>query len=213
MGTGIMTWHIYQNCVQPVALNNGAFVFPMTDRITTGSLFATFGSAIIAVFTLYTSRYLSGFQKSLVILTQELAGRDGGMPVRLRRPFMPRVSRTRTSGEDQFFGVESAQIHFQIGANSQIFSFPTTETEFKELPILLDYLRMKWLRGRYLSSLRSPEQISEYPAWDCVMSIYRNVVLYKASYFFVWTGVCFVLQSILFTFFYADFYHLFEIFH
>ncbi len=210
IGTGTITWCVYQNCVDSHLLEDGTYIFPMISCITTGSLFATFGSAIIAVFTLYTSKYMTGFQECLAILSQDLAGANSGRAIKHRYPFIPRVSRIRTSQKDQFYGAESAIIQFRAESFNQVtFLLPTTVTEFKDLPILLSYLRMKQLRSSYLSSLSSSGQISEYPAWDCVMAIYRNILFYKASYFCVWIGVCFVLQSILFAFFYSDLYLFF----
>lgn len=205
-GSGVITWRIYQSCVEPVIQESGAYYFPMIDRITTGSLFATFGSAIIAVFTLYTTRYLSNFQECLLILMQELAAEDTDGALRRRWTFIPRVSRTRCAGESQYFGIESAQIEFLIGDTFQTFSLPTTEADFKDLPILSSFLYMKLLRKQYLSSLDTAERLAEYPAWDCAAAIYRSILLYKMCYYFVWVGVCFVFQSILFTFFYSAFY-------
>lgn len=205
-GTGIITWAIYQNCVTPSVLADGTYQFSMGERITTGSLFATFGSAIIAVFTLYTSRYLSNFCNALGILMLELAPEDSEGVVKQRWAFMPRVSRTRFSSEEQFFGVESVKIQFAIEHFWTEFPLPTTETDFKDLPLLSSYLQMKYLRKRYLTYLQSENLLDEYPAWDCVMAIYRNILFYKACYLCVWIGVCFVLQSILFTFFYSEFY-------
>lgn len=207
-GTGIITWAIYQNCVTPSVLADGTYQFSMGERITTGSLFATFGSAIIAVFTLYTSRYFSNFHSALGILMLELAPEDSEGVVKQRWAFMPRVSRTRFSGEEQFFGVESVKIQFAIDRVWMEFPLPTTETDFKDLPLLSSYLQMKRMRKRYLTYLQNETLLDEYPAWDCVMAIYRNILFYKACYFCVWIGVYFVLQSILFTFFYGEFYCL-----
>ena len=206
VGSGAVTWWIYQSCVEPVIQEDGAFYFPMISRITTGSLFATFGSAIIAVFTLYTARYLSNFQECLLILMQELAAEDTDGALWRRWAFIPRVSRARYAGESRYFGIESAQIEFQIGSTTRAFFLPTTEADFKDLPILSSFLCMKLLRKQYLSGLDTVERLSEYPAWDCVTAIYRNILLYKICWYCVWIGVCFVLQSILFTFFYSTFY-------
>jgi len=206
VGSGLVTWIIYQNCVEPVVQKDGSYCFPMISRITTGSLFATFGSAIIAVFTLYTARYLSNFQECLLILMQDLAAEDTGGSLQRRWLFIPRIRQTHRAGESQFFGVESVRIEFLIRDTPRSFLLPTTEADFKDLPILSSFLRMKWLRRQYLSGLDTVERLSEYPAWDCVTAIYRNILLYKSCYFCVWIGVCFVLQSILFTFFYAVFY-------
>ena len=208
IGSGLATWYIYKNCIEPDILEDGAYFFSLLNRITTGSLFATFGSAIIAVFTLYTARYFTYFQDNLAILMENLAEKNIHGTAPRRWPFIPRVSRTRFAGENHIFGIESVQIQFQAESFCHSFPLPTTETDFKDLPILLSYLQMKALRKRYLAKLKTPEHLAEYPVWDCVMAIYRNIVLYKASWFFVWTGVCFVLQSIVFTFFYPCFYHL-----
>lgn len=207
IGSGLVTWHIYQNCVEPIVLENGTRSISLISCITTGSLFATFGSAIIAVFTLYTGRYFTCFQENLAILTENLAEESHHRTAPRRWPFIPRVSRTRFANETHFFGIESVQIQFQIGAFSHSFPLPTTEADFKDLPILLSYLEMKLIRKHYLTGLKSPEHLAEYPMWDCVMAIYRSILLYKASYFCVWIGVCFVLQSIVFTFFYPCFYN------
>jgi len=159
-----------------------------------------------AVFTLYTARYLSNFQECLLVLMQKLAEDDTDGVLWRRWAFIPRVSRTRCADKSQYFGIESAQIEFLIGTTSRTLPLPTTEADFKDLPILSSFLCMKLLRKQYLSGLDTVERLSEYPAWDCVTAIYRNILLYKICYYCVWVGVCFVLQSILFTFFYSDFY-------
>lgn len=206
VSSGVITLMVYQSCVNPTIQSDGLYWFSMTEQITTGSLFATFGSAIIAVFTLYTSKCLSDFSEALQILMLDLAPEDSGGIVKRRWAFIPRVSQVRFSGKAQFFGIESVQIQFQIENSQPIFPLPTTQADFKDLPLLSNYLYMKFLRKKYLSSLEAGDLMEEYPAWDCVMDIYRSVLLYKASYLGVWIGVCFVLQSILFTFFYPYFY-------
>lgn len=205
-GSGIVTWMVYQRCVHPEILANGLYGFSMSERITTGSLFATFGSAIIAVFTLYTGKYMACFGECLQTLMLELAPEDSGGVIKRRWAFLPRVSRTRVAGKAQFFGIEGVQIQFKIENSLHTFSLPTTQADFKDLPLLFNYLCMKFLRKAYLSSLEQRELMEEYPAWDCVMDIYRNVLLYKVSHLGVWIGVCLVLQSILFAFFYSAFF-------
>lgn len=209
VGSGLVTWQIYKSCVEPVPQGDGVYSIPVISCITTGSLFATFGSAIIAVFTLYTGRYFSSFQENLSILQEILAKKTADGTVPRRWPFIPRVSRARFSAGTHFFGAESVHIEFQADGFHQVFPLPTTEADFKDLPILFHYLYMKGLRKEYLSKLKSPDQLREYPVWDCVMGTYRGIFLYKASCFCVWIGVCFVLQSIVFTFLYPHFYHVF----
>lgn len=208
-GSGLITWQIYKSCVVPVLQEDGVYSIPIINCITTGSLFATFGSAVIAVFTLYTGRCFTNFQENLSILMENLMKKNAGGIAPRRWPFIPRISRARFSSETYFFGIESVHIEFRADNFHQIFPLPTTEADFKDLPILFHYLNMKALRKNYLSRLKSPDQLSEYPLWDCVIAIYREILLYKASCFCVWIGVCFVLQSIVFTFLYPHFCHIF----
>lgn len=205
-GSGIITWMIYQRCVPSCIETEDVLTFSMLDCITTGSLFATFGSAIIGVFTLFTGKYLNSFYENLSILTEELAPDETGAVKWKRWAFIPRISRKRFAGKTQYTGIENASFVFQIGTFEKTFALPTTETDFKELPVLFNLLRMKKSRKTYLSLLEATQLMEEYPAWDCLTSIYRSILLYRISYFFVWVGVCFVLQSIIFAFMYPVFY-------
>lgn len=207
-GSFTVTWIIYQDCVTPIIKADGTCSFSMLGCITTGSLFATFGSSVIAVFTLFASRYLAQFYEYLSILTHDMAS-DTLEEMKWKRwSFLPRVSRLRFPEKTEYLGLETAVVVFIIENFEQNFPLPTTEADFKELPILSSLLRMKGLRKKFLWILKRNELLSEYLAWDCMTAIYRNILLYRLSYFGVWIGVCLVLQSILFAFFYPAFYRI-----
>ena len=208
IGSGVITLMIYKMCITPSDAENGALYFSMMSRITTGSLFATFGSAIIAVFSLYTTRSLSSFKDCLGVLMQELARDDTHGDLWRRCSFIPRIQRTRIDGKDYFMGVDSVKISFHIGVDEKEMLLPTTLVDFGDIATLRYFIYMKILRKKYIEELVYREQLAEYPVWDCVTQIYEDVLMYKICYFCVWVGACFVFQSIIFTFFYPALYSL-----
>lgn len=208
LGCSAITWLIYYRCVLPLPSDDGSLHFALLERITTGSLFASFGSAIIAVFTLFTNRYLTSFYENLSILTKELVQDELGETSWRRWSFIPRLSKKHIGGEVHYIGIENVRFVFQTGVAQLVFPLPTTEADFSELPLLRNSFCMKRYKQSYLNHLYETQLLEEYPAWDCVAAIYRCALLYRASNYFVWVGVCFVLESILFTFFYPNLYAL-----
>ena len=203
-----VTWFVYSNSITPSIDSNGIAQFSLQDRIATSSLLATFGSSVIAVFTLFTSSALTRFQENSSILARELSQNELDETAWHRWPFIPRVNKQRIRGENHYFGINNAEVHFRANTFFKTFPLPTTEADFKETSALINFLRLKLFRKEYLSQLIALDLIVEYPAWDCVTDIYRSILRYRLCYFCVWIGVCFVLQSIVFTFSYPWFYSI-----
>lgn len=205
-GSWAVTWFVYRNSVPLSFQPDGTALFPLQDRITTSSLFATFGSAVIAVFTLFTASALTRFQEDTSILAKELSGDEPDNGAWRRWPFIPRVNRQRMNGETHYFGINNAEIHFRANTFFKVFPLPTTQADFKEVSSFFNFLCIKLYRKDYLEQLIALHLIKEYPAWDCVTDIYRSILCYRLCYLCVWIGVCFVLHSIAFAFFYPWFY-------
>ena len=208
IGSGIVTYLIYQQCISPVATLDGSITFSLSDSITTGALFATFGSAVIGVFTLFATQNLELFYENLAILNQDLASQELAHINWKRWPFIPRMGKLSFSGKSRYSGVNNASICFSTLRSEEIFPLPTTQAEFQELPILQCFLRMKLRRKSYLNYLDEAGVIDEYPVWDCICAIYKSILLYRFSYFCIYIAACFVLHSIVFSFFYSSFYEL-----
>lgn len=209
VGSWSITWFVYYNSITQSLDANGLASFSLQDRIATSSLFATFGSALIAVFTLFTSSSLTRFQEDLSILVRELTGNEIGDITWRRWPFIPHINKQRLAGKTQYFALRHATIYFHIGEFERSFPLPTTKADFAEVSALVHFLRLKRLRASYVNQLVDLNLIREYPAWDCVTDIYRRILYYRICYFCVWLGVCFVLESIIFAFLYPWFYSLF----
>lgn len=208
--TFIITWYVYFNSIIPtIGLDNIA-TFKLLDCITTGSLFATFGSAIVAVFSLYTTKYLTRFYDDVSILMQDL-NQEKNNPVPWKRwAFIPRISRIKFSSNHKFIGLSNAVIIFFL-CNKQVeFKLPTTETDIEEFAVLNSIIRMKHIKKGYFQALEVNSQIEEYPAWNCVYDLYKCALFYRVCNLCVWIGVCFVIQSIFFAFWYPQLYNYFS---
>ena len=208
VGSFIITWFVYSKSVFPPASTGGELIFSLQKQITTGSLFATFGSALIAVFTLFTGSSWSRFQEDLFILENELSGGIFRNASWKRWPFIPHVTKWSKGGAVRYFGVNTAKIRFKTGVLSQDFPLPTTEADFKDISVLVNYLQLRCLRKTYFAQL-TDTNMREYPAWDCVTDIYRSILYYRVCRLCVWIGVSLVLQSIAFAFFYPYLYQIF----
>ena len=126
-GSLIVTWFVYAKSVYPTIAPSeelpvtdtcGELTFSLQERITTGSLFATFGSALIAVFTLFTGSSWSRFQEDLFILENGLFGGKFHDFSWKRWPFIPRVTKWNTGRVARYFGVNTAKIRFKVGTLS-----------------------------------------------------------------------------------------------
>lgn len=209
--SGAATCVIYWKSMPTTVLDDTA-AYTLLDSITTGALFATFGSAVIAVFTLFTGQYLNLFYENLTILREDLAS-DELVNIQWKRwPFLSRVGKLPLSSRMRYSALNNASICFRIRNGQELFPLPTTLADFRELPILRSFLRMKQHRRAYLNYLEAVNAVDEYPAWDCVCTMYKNILLYRFCYACVWIGICFVCHSILFPFLYPSFYSYIDAF-
>lgn len=203
-GSCLATYAVYSRCISPVATPDGSVMIPLSDSISVGALFATFASAVIGVFTLFATQHLELFYENLTILWQDLASEELSNMNWKRWPFLPRMGKLPFLGKKRFSGVNNASICFTTIRSKEFFLLPSTLADFQELPILRSFLRMKLRRKSYLNYLSVAGLIDEYPAWDCLCAIYKSILLYRFSYFCIWIAACFILHSIMFSFFYAS---------
>ncbi len=195
---------IYLRCVFPVADADGAMVYSLSDSITTGALFATFGSAIISVFSLSASSYSNVFYENLTTLEENLLFPSLDKERWKQWSFLPRLGKLSIGKKVRYPGVNNASINFATAQGPMCFLLPTTQADFWELPAFRNFLCMKRHRNDYITYLNHKNAIEEYPAWDGLCAIYKNILAYRFSFGCIWIGACFVLESILFSFFYPS---------
>lgn len=203
-GTCVITYIVYLHCVLPVDTPDGSMTYLLSDSITTGALFATFGSAITGVFSLSATSGLNLFYENLTIFEQDLSSLASNETGWKRWSFLPRLDTMSINGKTQYLGINNASVCFTTAYGHVLFLLPTTQADFWELPVLRSFFRMKYHRNSYLNYLASEGSIEEYPAWDCLCAIYKNILAYRFSSCCIWIGACFVLESILFSFFYPS---------
>lgn len=202
LGTCSITYAIYLHCISPRTGPDNALFYSLSDSITTGALFATFGSAIIGVFTLSSASNLNLFSENLAVLEQELASSESGGTGWKRWPFLPRLSKIPIQGKKRHIGLRNASVCFKTTGGQVWFQLPTTQADFGELSVFRGFLRMKFHRAAYLDYLNRVNLTEEYPVWDCLCAMYKNILAYRFSNYCTWIGICFVLESIVFSFLY-----------
>lgn len=205
-GSWLATYTVYSRCISPVAIPDGSVIIPLLDCISVGALFATFASAVIGVFTLSATHNLELFHENLTVFCQELTSEELSNKNWKRWPFLPRMGKLPFRGNKRFSGVNNAIICFTTMQSEEVFLLPSTLADFQELPILRSFLRIKLHRKSYFNYLSAAGLIDEYPAWDCLCAIYKSILLYRFNCYCIWIAACFILQSIMFSFFYASFF-------
>lgn len=191
--TMYLTYLIFKECIDDITLMN---------CIPLGSIFATFGSAVVSVISLYCNKQSSFFQENLSALHEQIPDMSSWK----RWPFLKRYSRERTGfGKYNYYVLENPQITFRSEALCLTIALPTCTADFHDLPIVLNTLKMIRFYRYYSDSVvrnRDVRSQKDIFTFYCTLMIYRNIIRYKIGTFFMLIGSEFVLASIIFSFFY-----------
>lgn len=188
-----ITLIIYEKCITDITLK---------ECIPLGSIFATFGSAVISVASVYCSEQNSLFQENLAILRKQIPDLDSWE----RWPFLKRYTREKISFfQNNYYILLNPQITFKVNARNLSIPLPSCTADFKDLPVIINVMKMDCFRKHYLSfiySLHNIKKLEDLYIFDCILMIYKNIIKYKWSTAFIWVGGEFIFSSILFSFFY-----------
>lgn len=202
------TGYIFAKCISVTLSVSGNPKMLLEDCISLGSIFATFGSAIIAFLSLTSAHQLSGFQENVSILNETLS--QQGTPNWKRWGFLPRYSRERMADNSyQYYTLKNAELEFKTENKTIHIPIPSAEQDFKDLPVLYNWLKMYKNRKYYLLYVQKQLCIGDFITWDCLMSLYKNIIIYKISQFGIWIGTSYIINSIIFAFFYKNMYALY----
>ena len=195
-----ITFYVFQNCITSTVTQDGIMI-TLSECISLGSIFATFGSALIAVFSLYSAQQLSSFEEKISIMYEEFSKQN--YPCWKRWEFLPRYSREKLSnGDYKYFRLRNASLYFVFEQKELSVVIPTVRKDFIDLPILRNWFRLCIHKRKYISYVYMNECRDELVIWNCLHSIYNNIVLYRFCQFAVWIGSSFVINSIIHAFFY-----------
>lgn len=189
----IFTYKIFTICIQENSLQN---------TIALGSIFATFGSAIVAVASLCCNDFYVRFSDNVLVLQNKLLKEEQWT----RWTFVKRKSKKRLLDKDNYMQIlNNAQIEFNLGSHIVSIFVPTVRADFDDLPIFHQFFLMKKYNKQYETNLcnhASPEESYAFFIWDCIFDIYMQIVYYKICTYIIWVGYCFIGASLLFSFLY-----------
>lgn len=193
--TMYFTYVIFRECITDATLAN---------CIPLGSIFATFGSAVISVLSLYCGKQSSMFRENLSALHEQIPEMSSWK----RWPFQKRYGRERTGLRNfNYYTLKNPRITFRSGALRLTMALPTCTADFYDLPILLGTIKMAafYKHVSYAAfQTHNAGQQKDLFIFHCTWMIYRHIIRYKAGTFLMLAGSEFVLASILFSFYYEN---------
>lgn len=193
--TVYLTYLIFRECITDATLSN---------CIPLGSIFATFGSAVISVISLYCNKQIRSFHENLSALHEQIPNLSSWK----RWPFLKRYNREKAGAwKYNYYILKNPQITFKSDNLSLTVPLPTCSADFHDLPIFAYMLKMFCFHKRFSASLVKHRDIPEQKdifTFYCTLMIYRNIIRYKIGTLFMLIGSEFVLSSILFSFCYTS---------
>ena len=193
-----ITFFIFENCVCAIPQNLFSNLEP---TISLGAIFATFGSAIIAIYSLYCNEQLRRFHDTIDILQTSLLKTFTWN----RWQFLKRYHIAKHSQHYVCYCLINPSITFQNGKRNLELFIPYSKEDFYELPIYVSYFSILKFQKNYLLGLHDLKQMSfqsELILLNCLSYLFRNIINYKKGRFFMATGCCFIFNSIVFALFY-----------
>lgn len=196
-GTFFITLWIFQNCIIKIPEDIFSNLEP---PISLGAIFATFGSAILTVYSLDCNEQLRKFHETLATLQTDLLKTAPWK----RWQFLKRYHIVKYSHRYYCYSLTNPSIILQNNKRSLKLFIPYDKEDFYELPICFSYFRILHFQKKYLTGLQNFEQMnqSELLLLNCLSYLYRNIIRYKKGKFFIIIGCFFIFNSILFSLFY-----------
>lgn len=198
--TAYLTYLIFEECITDATL---------TNCIPLGSIFATFGSAVISVVSLYCNKQIGFFQENLLALYEQIPILSSWK----RWPFLKRYSREKIAAFlYNYHMLKNPQITFNGNSCCLTISLPTCTADFYDLPIVFNIIKMMWFHKSFMQSVISHQNMQEQQdifIFYCTLIIYKNIIKYKFGTFLMLIGSEFVLASIIFSFFFISQFMIF----
>ena len=188
-----ITLFIFKKCIQTANLN---------ECITLGAIFATFGSSVISVCSLYCNKQIDLFQKNFNTLNNQIPELSSWQ----RWPFVKRFRKEKTNQMNtNYYTLVNPLIIFTIGNLRLAVPIPSCTIDFNDLPIFRNFIKMLLFQKHYVKSITDINKVESQInilMFDCMLMIYKNIIKYKIGILFLLIGCEFVFTSIFFSFFY-----------
>ena len=173
----------------------------LSDTIALGSIFATFGSAIVSIFSITLSNVYDHFCCNLNIFFKELCPECEWY----RWPFIKRESHSVLYNEELTYQVlENSKITFNVGSHNLSVFLPTIREDFYDLHNWKSLKNMLSEAKNYESYVMNHinDSATSMMIWDCVLDNFKSIALYKIARLMIVIGGSFIFASFIFAFFY-----------
>lgn len=198
LGSFFITFYIFRNCISEIPKDIFSNLEP---SISLGAIFATFGSAVVAIYSLYCNEQLRKFHETLTTLQTSLLETVSWT----RWQFLKRYHVVKHLRQYYCYCLINPSIVFQNDKERLKLFLPYDKEDFYELPVFLSYCKILRFRKKYFRNIYNFQQMSfqsELILLDCLSCLYRNIINYKKGRFFLVIGCFFIFNSILFSLFY-----------
>lgn len=174
----------------------------LQDTIALGSIFATFGSSIVAIFSITLNNIYDRFCKNLNILFSELIPNNSWY----RWPFIKRMSHSKLFNNELTYQIlNNAKLEFNVGSHPINIILPTVREDFYDLPNWKNYYTMLTEAKNYESYVLNnlSNSATSLMVWDCILDNYKSISIYKLAKLMIVIGESFIISSIVLAFFYS----------
>lgn len=196
----ILSYFIFNSCIQKSNLN-------LSNTISLGAIFATFGSAIISSVILLQTDKLNRILSNVDILYSDILHAEKWT----RWPFIKRFNaQTLLDGKITSSMLENPSIIFKLGSYDINIVIPTTQEDFYDLPSFHNFMQMKKNSKHFKTNIvNHPDCIDNtsfsdvgdyFFAWDCLYDIWKTIVLFKINKLVVTLGTSIIVSSFIYSF-------------
>lgn len=190
----IITFFVFKSCIMPE--DN------LSETISLGSIFATFGSAIISIFSITISNTYDHFCCNINILFKELCPENEWH----RWVFIKRESHSTLYNNELTYQIlKNPEVTFNVGSHLMPIFLPTIREDFYDLPNWSSLKNMLLESKNYESYVLNNISDSATPlmVWNCILDNFKSIAIYKIAKLMIIIGGSFIFSSIVFAFFYT----------
>lgn len=190
------------------AFNNLISVLTIENAISVGAVFSTIGSSIVSISSIWCNKQDVLFENNINVLQKDLINFYWK-----RWTFLNRITKSNL-GKGKYQVIENPYIEFKFSTKKLKVNIPSSKSDYNELPVVITFLKLLFYKKSYTNSLiklNNEDALQEILVWNCISSVYKNILIYKVGKLFVWLGCCLVFFSILFSLFYPQIFAVYKV--
>lgn len=204
----LLIYFIFDSCIDKTKLS-------LANTITLGSIFATFGSAIISAVILIENNKLNRILTNIDILYTEILRCEKWT----RWPFLKRYdAKVLLDGKIKSSVLDNPSIQFNLGSHSIEITIPTVQEDFYDLPVFYNFNQMRKFDKQFKTYIVNNDNcilntifdnIGDYlSTWDCLYDTWRNILIFKMNKLLLKLGVSIVITSFIYSFGFIQIYNI-----